>query len=355
MGAYGEPKSLRPNKGVNMDKTNPKKKRKYCKVVTIIPALFLAFLLTLSPCFGYFSDMISGRTEITLKVPLPQIQLIFPYNGGVQSYQVVYEGYYAIQAWGGNGGTGQNGSGGTGGKASGFVKLNAGDYLHVIVGGEGGAYNGTQAGGYSGGSGQNGGNGGTYGITNRGGGGGGATKIIVSQSNTVPDPMGPVLVMAVGAGGGGAGNLTPTRNGGDAGSAVPVGNGTNTVFNGKDAGSDTANGRGGTGTSGGMGGEALFGLNGDAGGYGYGGKAYSGSSGGGGGAGYYGGGGGAATTSGGGGGGSTFIAGYINSFATQPLSSLSPDVISSCPLNLSADRPDGNGYCIVTYLGRKIA
>lgn len=326
----------------------------------IICAFVLTFSLTLAPISGYFSDMINVGTEITLKVPIPQIQMIFSYTDGIQSYTVVHTGYYAIQTWGANGGPADGGgTGGTGGACSGYVKLNEGDVIYVTVGGTG---SGT-TGGWSGGlSYTNAGRG--YGV---GTGGGGGTKVVLNSEN-----IGGVLDSAeandflakaimVSGGGGGGGSATKKPAGGNGGNALPFNNGTHSTANGTDGdqggliSGDYAytTGKGGTGAAGGAGGNAS-GFRGDDGGPGYGGGANSSANAGGGGSGWYGGGGGAAASGGGGGGGSSFIRGSVNGFNTQSLSTLSPGVISGCPLNLSANRPDGNGYCIVTYLGPSV-
>lgn len=343
-----------------LDVKEKRKKRGYKKLSAAICMTVLTFSFVLSPISGYFSDVLHGRQNITLNVPIPQIQMVYPYTGDQQSYTVPHTGYYAIQIWGADGGPANGGgAGGTSGTCSGYVKLYAGDILYVTVGGAGA----NTAGGWSGGlSYTNAGRG--YGV---GTGGGGATKVVLNSTNiggslnsTEANDFSANALMVAGGGGGG-GSATKKPAGGNGGNTLPLNNGINSTANGTDGGQGGlisgnyayTTGKGGSAAAGGTGGNAS-GFRGDDGGPGYGGAANASSNAGGGGSGWYGGGGGAAASGGGGGGGSSFIRGSVNGFHTQMLSGMTASWISRTLLNLDTARPDKNGYCIITYLGNSI-
>lgn len=134
----------------------------------------------------------------------------FNFTGGIQTFTVPCGvDTVFLQTWGAQGGSGATGggavaggSGGLGGYSEGFLLVNPGDVLNVIVGGQGA----TPTGGF---------NGGANGGTQNAGGGGGATDVRVggtAESNRV-----------ITAGGGGGGG----RGGCDEGSATTAGIGGN--------------------------------------------------------------------------------------------------------------------------------
>lgn len=61
----------------------------------------------------------------------------FSYNGNVQTYNVVYDGWYQLEVWGS---AGAYRNAGYGGYSVGFAKLKAGDVLYIVCGGQ--PYNG---------------------------------------------------------------------------------------------------------------------------------------------------------------------------------------------------------------------
>ncbi|MBX3224431.1 MAG: hypothetical protein KF795_28200 [Labilithrix sp.] len=171
---------------------------------------------------------------------------IFDYTGDGQTFAVPagVESVF-IQAWGGQGGTGQvsgsgsqPGGGGNGGYAEGSLAVGAGTVLNVFVGGRGGLGDGGFNGGAPGGGGGTG--------AGRGGGGGGASDVRVGGTAAADR----VIVGGGGGGGGGGGCESSNAIAGGAGGVGGGGNGadgTNAPTSGGVAGA----GFGGVGSTGG--------------------------------------------------------------------------------------------------------
>lgn len=87
---------------------------------------------------------ISANTECTISFVNPGTTIT--YKEKEQTYEVKYDGYYKIDAYGAQG----NGSGGKGGHTSGVIFLNKGETLTIKTGGQNG-YNGGGSGYYNGG------------------------------------------------------------------------------------------------------------------------------------------------------------------------------------------------------------
>lgn len=134
----------------------------------------------------------------------------FNFTGGMQTFTVPCGvDTIFVQTWGAQGGSGAiggggstGGSGGLGGYAEGWLLVNAGDVLNILVGGQGA----TPTGGFNGGA-----NGGTV----NAGGGGGASDVRVGGTAEVNR-----VITAGGGGGGGRGAC-------DEGSAAVAGGGGN--------------------------------------------------------------------------------------------------------------------------------
>ena len=282
--------------------------------------LFILAALTFSSSLAkYFF-----RVEYPMKLALSEHFTFSP--GSVHTFVIPYDGYYAFQLWGGDGGDSKNvwdtGAeiyelGGSGGMVAAMAYFKTGEVLTVVVGTKGG----TSAGGFNGG-----GSGGTdfAPIFNNyyGGGGGGATDIRLSAA-TLTDR----ILVAGGGGGGSGGRLTMGGSG-----YWPAHGGNGGTEAGKQLGEDGLGegfGSGGSQTAGGDGHQ--FGKLGDGGGGQY--------SGGGGGGGYYGGG-GAYGSGGGGGGGSSYIG---NEFVSE--------VPSGLPDRDYYSESEKDGYAIVSFLG----
>jgi len=237
------------------------------------------------------------------------------YTGAVQTYTVPSGvTYVTLQAWGAQGGVGDNGGavGGKGGYSTGKLIVSPGTILYVYVG-NGGAGGGTMLGGWNGG----GGGRGYYG----GGGGGGASDVRTGTA------LSSRVIVAGGGGGGGAGGggyggYGGGSSGGIGGVTPPTAPGTQT-----------------TGATLGTGGQGTYATNG----------------GGGGGGGYYGGYGG---TGGpiagcGGGGGSGFLSSLLVSpSATNNNKTGAGSVVitasNTAPLAPTPTGPGDNGYIINT-------
>ena len=139
-----------------------------------------------------YSTIYEGKTynnhRIIKVVPykIPTEPFVYSYTGSVQQFTAEAPGYYKIELWGAQGGTGMvNGSaantGGKGGYTTGIIKLNIGEELYLYVGGAGASAKDQKEGGTAGYNG-----GGTGGSDNNysssggnepGAGGGGATDI----------------------------------------------------------------------------------------------------------------------------------------------------------------------------------
>lgn len=138
-------------------------------------------------------------------------EVTFAHAQRVQKYTVESTGYYLLEVWGAQGGscdqTTENGyifaSGGLGGYSKGYIKLEKGMTLYVVVGGAGGNYDPVEkigSGGY---------NGGGYAIKNSNvnhihGGGGGATHIAIIDGQLADLITKKDSVLLVAGGGGGA-------------------------------------------------------------------------------------------------------------------------------------------------------
>lgn len=238
-------------------------------------------------------------------------ELVFQYTGGDQSFTVpggVTQ--IEIHAWGaGGGGSGNSFSGGAGGYSTGYLSVNPGDNLTIIVG-QGGRYQSStgapQDRNYSYGGGASGG-GALNNYSNTFAGGGGRSAV---RKNGIE------AITAGGGGGAGYGG-----NGGAGGGSVGV-SGTGGSSSGTSGGGGTQSSGGAAGSNGIEYGESGIQFAG-----GYAGASYpTNSEGGGGGGGYYGGGGGGDNT--GGGGGSGYIGGVYNNY-TATGNSKTTDGVSS--------------------------
>lgn len=248
--------------------------------------------------------------------------VFYNYTGNYETFEVRVPGYYKLEVWGAQGGSGYStylgtgySYGGKGGYAVGEKYFDKGTILYVYVGGqgeEGGTTKnnlGIRAGGFNGGgTGRSWHNGNSY--VHNGAGGGGATDI-----RTVAEDLSSRLIVA--GGGGGGGGHEPNATGGEGGGLIggnasnPSGLWNNTV--------------GATSTTGGY----------DSGNSGFPGKLGQGGNSalvygsGGGGGGYYGGGGGSWTP---GSGGSSYISNLDNA-------------------STNANVQTGNGQAIITFIG----
>ncbi len=279
-----------------------------------------------APGMSYAITFAISSSGVVIPDPLPQT---FTES---DTYVVTKDGYYFIEAWGGdggNGGTRNAFTGGAGGQAQrvfGIFEFNVNDILYIQVGAAGASgVNNNNAGGGGGGqglyfgSGGDGGNGG--GNNGRKGGGGGAASGILLNGTAMLDI---IMASAGGGGGGGAGN------GGTAGvGGIP-----------EVAGATAGNAIGGVG--------GVLGTSPNS----TGGTTNSGNKGGGGG-----GGGGYLTYSGGGGGvnaqnnnvggaGGGGGANYVDASGNQSNPGNIPTPNNPRPANV------GNGAVIITYLGQ---
>jgi hypothetical protein len=169
--------------------------------------LICTILVLLLLLCGCSRDPAPEKTEVT-----------FACASRVQKYAVESTGYYLLEVWGAQGGScNQNteagyifATGGLGGYSKGYIKLEKGMTLYVVVGGAGGNYDPVEkvgSGGY---------NGGGYAQKNRSvnhihGGGGGATHIATADgllTNLITKKDSVLLV----AGGGGGARLQKNVN-----------------------------------------------------------------------------------------------------------------------------------------------
>lgn len=243
---------------------------------------------------------VSGYPNIIEKIEETNNVETFEYNGSYYKYITPAEGFYKIECWGAQGGSGTYSQGGKGSYTSGIIKLNRNQELFIFVGGT----TTNQIGGYNGG-----------GRASSGcSGGGGATDIRLSYENE-NDFLSLKSRIMVSAGGGGSYNYSSQfkQNGGAGGTFLGV-NGFCSSGTAAQGGSQTI---GGLGTRNRTNTRGLFAVGGD------GTKAAKGWGSGGGG-GYYGG--GAGDLDGGdsasGAGGSSYVSGYgvcnaISSLSTE--------------------------------------
>ena len=156
---------------------------------------------------------------------------------------IVLSGYYKLQVWGAQGGSGKSSAyiGGKGGYSEGVVKLSAGNTIYMYVGGQG------IAGDYGSGYKDGGTNGGGKSGYKNGGSGGGASDIRINEDS--------LYARIIVAGGGGGASMS--TNG-------PAGGGTAGIEGGSKPGYATSGGTGGTVTFGTRGSDGTFGKGGDA-------------------------------------------------------------------------------------------
>lgn len=328
----------------------------------------------------YENTTFSGTTFVRGTIHRLRVAPVVKYAKSEQ-FPITQSGYYYVEAWGGDGGSGMGGTrdnptnanraaGGVSNKIAGIYKFNSGDVIYLYLGTAGtdawqtGAGTPLPTGGTNGspygGNGGRGGNGGTdvrYG--GQGGGGGAGTFMFVGGTSA-----GNIrLVSGGGGGGGGRAYANTERNGGagGAGSATANSNGSSGADGqNSDAGGKAGNGNGsgGSGNGNGQNGGAGSTTNGNGGDGGKGADGQqiafiyaAGAGGGGGGGGYQrgggGGGGGSRTTisvNAGGGGGGAGGASYVGSTVAPP---------SGKTLPSGNSRPSTDGYVIITFLQRE--
>ena len=245
----------------------------------------------------------------------------YAYSKSVKTFTAPANGSYIMECWGAEGGSSgvTEYSNGMGGYTQGAINLSSGDNFYVYVGQQGSRVSGQDV--YDG-AGWNGGGAGHDRATadRRASGGGGATdiRLVSGNWNNASSLRSRIMVAA---GGGGALQQNAGNGGG---------------INGLRGSTWNGNGYGASQIAGGAGATATH--QGEAGGFGYGGKGEVRGSGGGGG--YYGGGGGAQSTTydGSGGGGSSYISGHPGCIAITSASSTSPKGGNSTTSNLTVER-----------------
>lgn len=259
----------------------------------------------------------------------------FTYTGAVQEFEVPYNGYYKLEAWGAQGGgevgDSKSSHAGLGGYTAGTVYLTAGTKIYIYVG---------QQGAYGAGSNPYGGpaatfNGGGYGGNSNSGAGGGATdfRLVGGAWNSSDGLKSRILV--AGAGGGSDNSYDGAAVGsGDDGSGGAGGGltGGNAGVSGRYVSST-----GGTQSSGG--------------GFGYGANAGSSIDTGGAGGGYYG---GKVTNNnnGGGGGGSSYVSGYTGCDTTYLNNQkVNGKALQFTDVTLTQGGHSGNGTAKITCVG----
>ena len=279
-----------------------------------------------------------------------------------QSFTTTVEGYYYIEAWGGDGGQGGKGDTQTSGQSAGGVAqriaglyyLQAGTTLSLYIGSAGdskpgGAQGGSGAGALGGsnglslgtgsGSGGSGGQGYKHSILSNwsgaGGGGGAATFVLTASNNT-----GATLICSGGGGGGGGGSGNSSGTGSNGGSGGSGGTGGSPSLSGNGGNAGNSGGAGATtfnsvangnnGTNGGSGNAPGGGGGGGGGGYDYGGNGGIGGQS------------GANSSSRGGGGGKGGQSYWNPATASNPGYSL--------PTNSRANGT--NGYVVITFIHR---
>ncbi|MEI6765665.1 MAG: glycine-rich protein [Bacteroidota bacterium] len=256
----------------------------------------------------------SSSTTISVSNCVPG-STTFIYTGNIQYFTVPScVTSITVEAYGAEGGgtSGITGTGGKGGKAIATIPVTPGETLNLFVGGMGLSAPVQIQGGYNGG-------GGTNASSDNTGAGGGASDI--RRGLTLNDRL------VVAGGGGGAGYMPQNypSNLGGAGGGLSGGDGGTSSWC-----TPNCNGKGGTQSAGGLGGQRTGDPNAGDGTFGTGGRGQGSSNGGGGGGGgWYGGGGGEATS---GGGGSSYIS-YPGSTNTSTVAGVN----------------SGNGYIIVSW------
>ena len=295
---------------------NTNHKKNACLLLLV--AVYLAVAFT----FSASSAKLAERQTYTLR--LAMAEHFFFSAGEFHAFEIPYDGYYAFQLWGGDGGDSKalwwNGGeiyelGGAGGAVAAISYFAQGTNLVIAVGTRGD----TTAGGFNGGGDGSSNYSSSFFNDYHGGGGGGATDVRLSGGE-----LSDRILVAGGGGGAGGGDSRywPTSGGNGAANA-----GNYAGANGDGAGY----GQGGGLSAGGEGNQH--------GGLGYGGAAAH--SGGGGGGGYFGGG-GAYGSDGGGGGGSAYVADRFTIAVPDGLPDRS---------NYLTDVKDG--YAIISFLGSR--
>lgn len=297
--------------------------------------------------FKAYSQDASGNESRIITASEYALNKPFDYSNVSQTFTIDQTGYYKMQVWGAQGGSGSGLSssgttteGGNGGYSEGIAHLNSGDVLYVYVGGKGNTKTNNStysvvAGGFNGGGSVT-----TYGS---GGSGGGATDIRIGEDS---------LYARVIVAGGGAGTGW-TYKGGAGGGNRSISN-YNTLYIASQ-------------TSGGAAFPSEYGNNTEptAGSFGLGGTGTgNGEGGSGGGAGWFGGGG--AGMAGGSAGGSGYVYTSLTSFyyptgcllnSTHFLTSAKTtagDTSFVSPLGGTETGHTGNGYAMLTYVGSSL-
>ena len=286
--------------------------------------LFLLAIVYIATVFTFSASSAKLAERHTYALRLAMAEHFSFSAGESHSFEIPYDGYYAVQLWGGDGGDSKtlwwNGGesyefGGTGGAVAAISYFSQGTNLVIVVGAKGG----TTAGGFNGGGDGSSNYGGPFFNDYHGGGGGGATDVRLSGGE-----LSDRILVAGGGGGSGGGDSTypPTYGGNGAANA-----GNYAGANGEGAGY----GQGGGSSAGGEGNEH--------GGFGYGGAAAH--SGGGGGGGYFGGGGAYGSDSGGGGG---------SAYVADRFTIAVPDGLPDRSAYLTDIK---DGYAIISFLGSR--
>ena len=315
-------------------------------LVLILGVLFIA----ISGCTSYaiFSDVETSNNVIVAKVGKVSEEKEFTYTGACEEYEVKYNGYYKIEAWGAG-----SGAGALGGYTSGITKLKKDEVLYVCVGQQGYNKDSTTSATFNGGGASSATSSGSSGPT-----GAGATDIRLVNGSSWDDTTGlnSRIMVAGGAGGG----FAPDAAGGGL-YGLPGYSTSYTYY--------TMVGKAGSQTSGGATPEKdsdCAQTNGTAGGFGYGGtggKSSASSSdtggGGGGGGGYFGGSGGSGLCNGTfpGGGGSAFISGYagVNAITSSSSRTLTYNTLHYSNKyfidgKMQTGINSGNGKAKITYI-----
>ena len=263
------------------------------------------------------------------------------YTGNYQEFTVKNSGYYKIELWGAQGGSGSFASGGKGGYSSGYIYLNENETLYFYVGNQPKALS---QGGYNGGG--AGGNNSSYPSY----GGGGATDVRLVKGAWDDAASLNSRIMVAGGGGGSYNYSSSFKANGSAGGGLIAQNGIATKNSVATGGTQTA---GGIGNNNNTTYSALFGKGGGV----------TGSLRTGGGGGYYGGGGtyNIGTSAESGAGGSSFISGYagVNAITSENDRTHTNDTLHYSGKyfvrgTMNSGVNGGNGKAIITYIGNKM-
>ena len=328
---------------------------KECNIVLLLAIGVLFITMSGYVSYAIFSDTLISNNLITGKIGKVSEEKEFTYTGACEEYEVKYNGYYKIEAWGAQGGTFSGYTDNSkGGYTSGIIKLNKDEKLYFCVGGAGCQCGGTFNGGGRGGNGEQSGTS-----------GGGATDVrLVSGAVNDTEGLNSRIMVAAGGGGSATGQYSSAGGNSTAGGLIGTDGG---YYSGHTY--SNQNGKGATQTSGGSAGSNIYGGSGtaSAGTFGIGGANNTLSTNigaGAGGGGYYGGGAGGATGGGGsgqgGGGGSSFISGYAGVNAIVEGSTTNPRSHTNNTLHYSnkyfinntmtPGTNTGNGKAKITYI-----